>query len=84
MNGMDPSGLPIEGVQIHVCSEIGMSMGDTKVEQLPDGTWLATCPIEALFGSEVQGDCRGHGPTKEAALEALAKDRKNLSDSMWA
>jgi len=67
-----------------VDSEIGMTMGDTTVRQLPDGTWKATCPIGTLFGSEVEGECHGEGATKEAALEALAKDRKNLNDSLWA
>lgn len=70
--------------QAFVCSEIGMQMGDTTVKQLPDGSWLATCPIDSLFGSEVEGECRGTGATKESALEALAKDRKNLNDSLWA
>lgn len=64
-------------------SEIGMTMGETKVIQLPDGTWKATCPIGTLFGHEVDGQCSGVGPTKESALEALAKDRKNLNDSLW-
>jgi hypothetical protein len=67
-----------------VCSEIGMTMGDTTIKQLPDGTWKATAPIGTLFGSEVEGECSGTGATKEAALEALAKDRKNLNDSLWA
>lgn len=64
--------------------EIGMTMGDTTVKQLPDGTWKATCPIGTLFGSEVEGECSGTGATKEAALEALKQDRKNLNDSLWA
>ena len=59
-------------------------MGDTTVIQLHDGTWKATCPIGTLFGSEVEGECKGLGTTKESALEALAKDRKNLNDSLWA
>lgn len=65
------------------CSEIGLTMGDTKVVQLLDGTWKATCPIGTIFGSEVDGECSGVGATKEAALEALAKDRHNLSESLW-
>lgn len=70
--------------QAFICNEIGMTMGDTTVKQLADGTWKAVCPIGALFGSEVHGECSGVGPTKEAALEALAKDRKQLNDSLWA
>lgn len=79
MNGMTPGGF-----SYFSDSEIGMTMGETKVEQLPNGSWLASCPIGTLFGSEVEGECRGEGPTKEAALEALARDRKNLNDSLWA
>lgn len=71
-------------IVIHTDKEIGMTMGETKVECQPDGTWLATCPIGTLFGSDVEGECRGTGPTKEAALDALAKDRQNLNDSLWA
>lgn len=67
-----------------VDSEIGMTMGDTTVKQLPDGTWKATCPIGTIFGAEVEGQCSGVGATKEAALEALKLDRKNLNDSLWA
>jgi hypothetical protein len=72
------------GYAYFVDSEIGMTMGDTTVKQLPDGTWKATAPIGTLFGSEVDGECRGTGATKEAALEALKQDRKNLNDSLWA
>lgn len=70
-------------VTFFVDNEIGMTMGDTSVKQLADGTWKATCPIGTLFGAEVEGECSGTGATKEAALEALAKDRKNLNDSLW-
>ena len=72
------------GYASFVDSEIGMTMGDTTVKQLPDGTWKATCPIGTLFGSDVEGECSGTGATKEAALEALKQDRKNLNDSLWA
>lgn len=73
-----------DGYARFVDSEIGMTMGDTTVRQLPDGTWKATCPIGTIFGAEVEGECSGTGATKEAALEALAKDRRNLNDSLWA
>lgn len=59
-------------------------MRGTTVKQLQDGTWEASCAIGTLFGVEVEGECSGTGLTKEAALEALAKDRKNLNDSLWA
>jgi len=72
-----------EPIQCFVDSEIGMTMGDTTVKQLPDGTWKATFPIGTLFGSEVEGECSGTGATKEAALEALKQDRKNLNESLW-
>jgi hypothetical protein len=85
MNSMSPSGFEIgKDFVAFVDSEIGMTMGDTTLSKLPDGTWKATCPIGTLFGSEVEGECSGTGATKELALEALAKDRKNLSDSLWA
>lgn len=70
-------------LQCICCSEIGLTMGDTKLEQLPDGTWKASSPIGTIFGSEVEGECSGRGSTQEAALEALAKDRHNLSESLW-
>lgn len=73
-----------DGYACFVDSEIGLTMGDTIVKQLPDGTWKAVCPIGTLFGSEVEGECSGTGATKEAALEALKQDRKNLNDSLWA
>lgn len=76
--------MPNEPIQCFVCSEIGMTMGTTTVRQLPDGTWKAAAPIGTIFGSEVEGECSGIGATKEAALEALAKDRRNLNDSLWA
>jgi hypothetical protein len=70
-------------ISVFVDSEIGMTMGDTTVKQLQDGTWKASCPIGTIFGSEVDGECSGIGPTKEAAIEALKQDRKNLFDSLW-
>lgn len=73
-----------EQFQYFECSEIGLTMGDITIKQLPDGTWEATAPIGTIFGSEVEGECSGVGLTKEAALAALAKDRHNLSESLWA
>lgn len=81
MNGMTPSGIPF---QAFACKEIGMTMRENKVEQLPNGTWKASCPIGTLFGQEVEGECSGCGKTKEEALTALAKDRQNLNNSLWA
>lgn len=78
-----PGSAPLGGYACFVDSEIGMTMGDTTCKQLPDGTWKATCPIGTLFGSEVEGECSGTGATKEAALEALKQDRKNLNDLLW-
>ena len=66
------------------CNEIGMTMGETKLEQRPDGTWRASTPIGSLFGAKVEGECEGIGPTKESALAALAEDRRKLNDSLWA
>ena len=59
-------------------------MGRAYIRQLPDGTWLATKPIGTIFGSEVEGECRGTGATQDAALAALAEDEHNLSESLWA
>lgn len=58
------------GWSAFVDSEIGMTMGETTVKQLPDGTWKATAPIGSIFGSEVDGECSGTGPTREAATGA--------------
>lgn len=74
---------PETPIQRFCCSEVGMTMGDTTIQQLSDGTWKATAPIGSIFGSDVEGECRGIGATKEAALEALAKDRNNLYESLW-
>lgn len=79
LNGMTPAGF-----SYFADSEIGLTMDETKVEQLPDGTWKASAAIGTIFGAEVEGECSGEGATKEAALEALAKNRKDLSDSLWA
>jgi len=68
---------------IHTDTEIGMTMGNIHIKQMYDGRWRASCPIETLFGSEVEGECSGIGETKEEALENLKKDRKNLNDSLW-
>lgn len=70
-------------IHVHEDTEIGMTMGDTSAVQLPDGSWKATCPIGTLFGTEVEGECSGTGPTKEAALEALKADREKLNESLW-
>lgn len=66
-----------------VCSEIGLTMGETTIRRLPDGTFEAVCPIGTIFGFEVDGECRGTGKTQEEALKALAKQRHNLSESLW-
>lgn len=72
-----------ETISAHCCTEIGMTMEGTTVTQSPDGTWRASAKIGTIFGSEVEGECVGVGPTREAALEALDKDRRNLSESLW-
>lgn len=82
---MSPSGFPNpEPIQCFIDSEIGMTMGEETVKQLPDGSWIATCPIGTLFGSEVEGQVSGTGSTKEVALSALKQARKDLNDSLWA
>jgi hypothetical protein len=66
------------------CQHIGMTMGDTNLEQRADGTWRASAPIGSIFGAKVDGECEGIGTTQEAALAALADDRMKLNDSLWA
>lgn len=65
------------------CETPGMVNGDTKVEQQPDGTWLATCPIGSLFGASVEGECKGIGNTQDEALHALKDDQRRLHESLW-
>ena len=72
-----------EKVFTHIDRETGSTMGNTTVKQLADGAWEATSPIGSIFGSEVEGECRGVGPTKEIALENLSKDRAKLHESLW-
>lgn len=60
-----------------------MTMEETRIEQLPNGTWKASAEIGTLFGVEVQGELTGLGATKEEALSQLAKERSDLSESMW-
>ncbi len=73
-----------EPIQCFIDSEIGMTMEREKVKQLPDGSWLASAKIGTIFGSEVEGELSGTGPTKEVALQALKQARKDLNDSLWA
>jgi len=70
-------------VTMIACKSPGMVNGDTKVEQQQDGTWLATAPIGCLFGSPVEGECRGIGATEESAIAALQADQDRLYDSLW-
>lgn len=65
------------------CTEMGMTMDETHVEQLPDTRWRARAKIRTIFGSEVEGELTGEGATKEEALAALAKERYELSESLW-
>lgn len=76
--------LPSAGSACYACSDIGLTMGETTVRQMPNGRWLATAPIGSIFGSEVGGECRGEGSTREEAMAALAADRHNLYESLWA
>jgi hypothetical protein len=65
------------------CSSVGLTMeGATVVEC--GGTWMATAQIGSIFGQEVEGELRGVGPTREAALAKLAEAQRDLADSLWA
>lgn len=75
-------------VSYFVDSEVGLTMQGTTVEEIHNAHgqhyWKATAQIGTIFGSEVEGELTGFGRTKEAALAALAKERRDLNDSLWA
>lgn len=85
INGMDPSGLPI---QIHENINIGLTMDQPDVREISDGLggkcFVAVAQIGSIFGSEVNGELRGIGRTREIALDRLKQEQKNLADSLWA
>jgi hypothetical protein len=68
----------------YACSEVGMTMEGTHINQLADGSWKATAKIGTIFGAEVEGELTGIGPTKALALAALSEERQNLNESLWA
>lgn len=68
----------------HCCQHVGLVMDATHIKQLPDGTYEARAKIVAIFGAEVEGECKGKGATKEEALAALAKHQHEIHESMWA
>lgn len=73
-------------MNIHLDSEIGLTMGDTKLRQVDNHglpCWIATAPIGSIFGAEVHGELRGIGNTKEQALERLQEERRKLAESLW-
>ena len=67
----------------HACHHPGLTMGETSLRRLPDGSWIATAPIGTIFGSPVQGECTGTGATREEALASLDDDRRKLAESIW-
>lgn len=73
-----------QNIQCFMDSEIGMTMEAETIKQLPDGSWLASAKIGSIFGSEVDGELSGTGPTREVAMAALKQCRKDLNDSLWA
>ena len=85
MNGMNPSGFPI---QIHEDINIGLTMDAPDVREISDGLggkcFVAVAQIGSIFGSEVDGELRGIGRTREIAIERLKQEQKNLADSLWA
>ena len=62
-------------------------MEGTRLEEIYNAHdqyyWKATAKIGSIFGSKVEGELTGIGPTKEKALERLAQEQKNLHDSMF-
>jgi len=71
---------------VFICKHPGMVMDvdGTRLEVLPDGSWQATRPIGSLFGSPVEGQCRGVGKTHKEAMDALRKDQDKLYEGLWA
>lgn len=70
-------------ITFFVDSEVGMTMDETRIEQLSDGSWRASAKIGSIFGAEVEGELNGTGATEEEARQALLKERRNLNDSLW-
>lgn len=65
------------------CSQIGLTVDGANVVEA-NGTWIATAKIGSIFGQEVEGELRGVGLTREAALTKLAEAQRDLADSLWA
>ena len=65
------------------CSQVGLTMNPTTVVE-SGGTWIATARIGSIFGAEVEGELRGVGLTREAALAKLEEAQRDLADSLWA
>lgn len=65
------------------CSHVGLTMDGANVVEA-SGTWIATAKIGSIFGQEVEGELRGVGQTREAALAKLAEAQRDLADSLWA
>lgn len=80
--------MPDETKHIH-CDSPGLTMDESiKLEEKTqcDGVtkyWVATQAIGTLFGSEVEGECKGIGATREQALKRLEEDRASLYESLW-
>jgi hypothetical protein len=70
-------------VSVHVCHQPGMMMEDTKIEQMPDGKWVARAKMGSVFGVEVEGELTGEGDTKEDALAALKKNQDEMYEVLW-
>lgn len=70
-------------IMFFVDSEVGMTMDETRVEQLPDGSWKASAKIGSIFGAEVEGELTGKGATEQDARQALLKERRDLNESLW-
>lgn len=44
--------------------------------------WIAMARIGSIFGSEVEGELKAIGPTKEIALDRLNTEREKLYQSL--
>lgn len=73
---------PLDNSYAVTCSHVGLTMNNAVVVEA-GGTWIATARIGSIFGSEVEGELRGVGQSREAALAKLAEAQKDLADSLW-
>jgi hypothetical protein len=76
-------------IQVHIDKSPGLTMKGVKFEHVVNPNsrsgkyWIAKANIGTIFGSEVEGELKGIGTTKEKALERLHQEQKELYESLW-